>query len=269
MSQLIDAYVAGLIDGEGCIYVGRRKNAFWPQVDTGMTKKALPLLKSMQTEYGGSLTLMRDATDRWEEAWTWALYGQRAAVALKRWIPYLRLKKDQAELAIKVSEIRDSLEYGATGKRATWTNEAVERCQSIHRRIQELNRKGPSSPMDTLPPGAKLIALHVAGQFVSPQRSMFDDLQWAPFSGPWPSAGLMTQSGVYAMPNISEFPRDAVVCSLSQVLQPAEDVDQKYYLSPRAATGILRRAAKRGKELPAHLAAALTALVSSEMKNPS
>lgn len=55
--------------------------------------------------------------------------------------------------------------------------------------------------------------------------------------------------------NISEWPSDAVVCSLSQVLE--ENPDPKYCLSQRAARGILRRAEKRQKILPAPLAAAL------------
>ena len=55
--------------------------------------------------------------------------------------------------------------------------------------------------------------------------------------------------------NISEFPSDAVACSLSEVLET--DVPQKYYLSARACQGILRRAEKRGKKLPQQLYEAL------------
>ncbi len=43
--------------------------------------------------------------------------------------------------------------------------------------------------------------------------------------------------------------------SLSQILQTR--VPQRYYLSPKACLGILRRASVRGKELPAVLKAAL------------
>ena len=47
--------------------------------------------------------------------------------------------------------------------------------------------------------------------------------------------------------------------SLSQILQKPEDVPQKYYLSPKACIGILRRAKQRGKELPMQLKKALEA----------
>lgn len=44
---------------------------------------------------------------------------------------------------------------------------------------------------------------------------------------------------------------------LSQILQKADDVPKKYYLSSRACQGILNRAAKRGKQLPEILKKAL------------
>jgi len=51
---------------------------------------------------------------------------------------------------------------------------------------------------------------------------------------------------------------DAGVCLLSDILETGT-LPQRYYLSPKACQGILRRAEKRGKELPAPLAHALKA----------
>jgi hypothetical protein len=53
--------------------------------------------------------------------------------------------------------------------------------------------------------------------------------------------------------------KDEGVCSLSDVLE-AGSVQQRYYLSAKACQGILRRAAKRGKELPEALRQALMAV---------
>ncbi|WP_326160678.1 hypothetical protein [Heyndrickxia oleronia] len=58
-----------------------------------------------------------------------------------------------------------------------------------------------------------------------------------------------------SMRNISESPNVVVESTLSQILQT--DVPEKYYLSPKACQGILRRAAARGKELPEVLKTAL------------
>ena len=55
--------------------------------------------------------------------------------------------------------------------------------------------------------------------------------------------------------NTGESPKDAVESTLSQILQA--NVPERYYLSKTACEGILRRAERRGKELPAMLKEAL------------
>jgi len=65
--------------------------------------------------------------------------------------------------------------------------------------------------------------------------------------------------GASSMPNISDWPNDAAVCSLSQVLEQGS-IPQRFFLSSKACAGILRRAEKRGKELPTQLRRALQAV---------
>ena len=55
--------------------------------------------------------------------------------------------------------------------------------------------------------------------------------------------------------NIEEFPSAVRESTLSQILEA--DAPQKYYLSKTACAGILRRAERRGKELPEMLREAL------------
>ena len=67
------------------------------------------------------------------------------------------------------------------------------------------------------------------------------------------------QRGAFSTLNISECPSSAdVSLCLADILEKA-DIPQRYYLSAKAATGILRRAAKRGKTLPPVLRTALKA----------
>ena len=56
--------------------------------------------------------------------------------------------------------------------------------------------------------------------------------------------------------NISEWPKDAAVCSLSDIVETGV-LPQRYYLSQKACAGILRRAEKRGRQLPELLRRAL------------
>ena len=59
----------------------------------------------------------------------------------------------------------------------------------------------------------------------------------------------------FLMRNGGAFPREEQESFLSQILQVR--VPRKYYLSPKACQGILRRASARGKELPEILRKAL------------
>ena len=69
----------------------------------------------------------------------------------------------------------------------------------------------------------------------------------------WQTATL--SHGESLMRVAGEFPREENASTLSQILQ--DNVPKKYYLSPKACQGILRRASERGKELPAVLKKAL------------
>jgi hypothetical protein len=64
-------------------------------------------------------------------------------------------------------------------------------------------------------------------------------------------------------PNISAWPNDAVVCSLSQVLETGS-IPPRYFLSAKACAGILRRAEARGKTLPEQLLSALRSSADAE-----
>lgn len=73
----------------------------------------------------------------------------------------------------------------------------------------------------------------------------------------WLSYQTVQSLGELSMPNIGASPSVARGSTLSQILEV--NAPQKYYLSPKACRGTLRRAEKRGKELPPLLKAALEA----------
>ena len=76
--------------------------------------------------------------------------------------------------------------------------------------------------------------------------NLLGEFYWELIS-PWRGGASTLNTGVS--------PRGAKESSLSQILQA--DPPLKYYLSPKACLGILRRAFKRGKELPQKLEGAL------------
>ena len=85
----------------------------------------------------------------------------------------------------------------------------------------------------------------------------------APSSGRWRNSGMVAPGECWTLVS-SESLSDAVASSLSDVLETG-GVPRRYFLSARACAGILRRAAKFGKKLPAHLEAALANLAGASI----
>lgn len=90
---------------------------------------------------------------------------------------------------------------------------------------------------------------------------LLDELH-AALTSEWLSPDLLSSGiawdGQYWTRSTSESRNAAAACSLSQVLEG--EVPSKFYLSAKAAAGILRRAERRGKTLPEHLELALRTL---------
>jgi len=78
----------------------------------------------------------------------------------------------------------------------------------------------------------------------------------------WQNSGMgsptefLTLNSVEHMSTLEPFRNAGGVCSLSDILETG-DVPQRYFLTPKACAGILRRAEKRGKKLPPTLHQAL------------
>lgn len=85
-----------------------------------------------------------------------------------------------------------------------------------------------------------------------------------PKNGKWDKAGIIIGDGFSVAWRLFdaqywESPNEERESQLSEILQG--EVPEKYYLSEKACEGILRRANKRGKELPEVLEKALTAQI--------
>lgn len=77
-----------------------------------------------------------------------------------------------------------------------------------------------------------------------------------PSSGRWLNSGTASHGECWTL-KTSESPNDAEECSLLDVLVETSEILPRYYLSPTAAAGILRRAERRNKTVPPRLYQAL------------
>lgn len=197
-NRTIDAYAAGLLDGEGCVGMSKGPRSFGLRIDFGMTAKALSVLEQLQREYGGKITSHREATERWERVVRWTMVGPVAAEFLRRVSPYLMLKQEQTRLALLIEQIRLDLPNRKRHQKE-WTRETYERCDTLYLRIKELNRKGPIDESDPMP-GRTPFARFVAGQWLAMQTSLFSDLGSEPYSQTWPRCGMTCGGRAYELP---------------------------------------------------------------------
>lgn len=98
------AYIAGIIDGEGCISIIKAKNnracGYEWQLRIAVTNNSIRIIKKLIGVFGGRFqTRIRDVAKH--KQFVWYLYGKKACEMLKKVKPYLQEKKEQADLAIK------------------------------------------------------------------------------------------------------------------------------------------------------------------------
>lgn len=106
------AYLAGLTDGDGSIYVTRtnRLRTVYPAVTWAMTDR--PTIDWVTSKIGGRVVVMNNHTNLREGKTTWGrstfkpqwraqVAGSRARRLCERMLPYLVTKRAQAELVVQ------------------------------------------------------------------------------------------------------------------------------------------------------------------------
>lgn len=127
------AYIAGFLDGEGCISIYRRKNSYAAKVS--FTNTYLPVIEHIGTLIGaGSYkSKSRASSVRHKVAYDMVVNSDFAANLLKQLLPYLIIKKEQARLAIDMQTRLHDLNFRLD---KTWQREYFL-CNKA------LNAKGP------------------------------------------------------------------------------------------------------------------------------
>ena len=99
------AYLAGIIDGEGHIYICRAKDSksgkryYTMGLDISSTDERLPLW--IKENYGGNYYLKKDKGVRTGNYWRWCIQSNKAVKVLQDVFPYLVIKREQALIAIE------------------------------------------------------------------------------------------------------------------------------------------------------------------------
>ena len=100
------AYVAGIVDGEGTIGLHRNyKNpSCMVTVNVGNTNEWL--INFLKMNFGGYICYQPNDDIKHKDIWRWELRSKKAIEFIRLILPYLQIKRPQAELAIEFQKRR-------------------------------------------------------------------------------------------------------------------------------------------------------------------
>lgn len=143
-------WMAGFIDGEGCITVHRATGRRLVNPNYGLmvlvSNTNRSLLEHCQSLNGGSITEKKiDAPHK--TCWQWVLCSDNAVNFLKQILPYLRGKEEHALLGIKLQgNINKGIKKNRRRGARLTPQESMFRKQ-IYDKIRQLNTRGlPTEP---------------------------------------------------------------------------------------------------------------------------
>lgn len=101
MSEEI-AYIAGLFDGEGCVSVYHEKTTKYrlARIQASLSNTNLPIVEYLKDCFGGYVKTRILPSGKLCKSWS--VSCRKAAEVLTQLIPYLKIKRGQAELALRI-----------------------------------------------------------------------------------------------------------------------------------------------------------------------
>jgi hypothetical protein len=135
------AYIAGVYDGEGSMYIGlqsRSRSTPLHFLEISIANTDRSLLEWIQAQCGGRVSRKANVKDkRYKPGWTWKASAQQAALFLEWLSPFLRVKSSQAEVAIafqkRVSLCASTSYKGLAKEEAEWRESQRQKLISIRR----------------------------------------------------------------------------------------------------------------------------------------
>lgn len=98
-------YIAGLLDGEGCITIekskrkGKRNFSFDLRVT--IVNKCKKVLELIHQQFNGSLIPRNHTKPQHSICWTWTITSNKAKEFLNLILPFMVIKKEEAKVAIE------------------------------------------------------------------------------------------------------------------------------------------------------------------------
>lgn len=136
--KIINAYLAGIIDGEGHISINRTKTCPQRRINPRYQAEVIVvntdvrLMEYLVEHAGGSFYKRKRAKEWHKDTYSWKVTSTTARDLCKKLLPYLFLKKGQAECIVKLYEECDF-------NIRVLTDAEIKKRDSIYQEILALN----------------------------------------------------------------------------------------------------------------------------------
>ena len=105
------AYLAGILDGEGCIHIKRNKRKDCPkgvQYQLGVTVRMSneSICQLYQKYFGGRVYQCKKYKSYYKQLWQWIVTSKQASAFLRIVLPYLIDKKTEAILGLEFQDAK-------------------------------------------------------------------------------------------------------------------------------------------------------------------
>lgn len=134
-------YVAGLLDGEGCIGFMKIRTVVVPRVS--ITNTNYEIIQDLYNKFGGSIRKQTRVKDHWKEAYHWVVTSRLAITFIESMIDRLHIKFNQALCVIAYESIRP-------GKGYKWSKDGIEARDLILNQLRWLNKKGVNDEIEPM-----------------------------------------------------------------------------------------------------------------------
>ena len=135
MEEKVLSYMAGIVDGEGCIAINGSEHK--QQLVVTVANSNEPLIRWIALHFGGHTNINYSENEKHRNSYCWRLYGHQTEGFLKSILPYLIVKKSQAELVLEFLKI-----LSPAGGRTLVTDEFWMIRDGFIQQLKQLNKRG-------------------------------------------------------------------------------------------------------------------------------
>ena len=96
----VNAYFAGLIDGEGHIKYARRSDRPTPRAMVQVQMTDEEVVRLLKEQYGGQVCFRPRRLDHYKDVWRWRVWNNQAISCLYEIRPYLIVKARDADAVL-------------------------------------------------------------------------------------------------------------------------------------------------------------------------